>query len=858
MGFNKAISGVKIQLTDAEFILNVWEPGDDPVIGPLLSIDTETELFVDHEFPDLVMMQVTAGHRIDLVHWEHKEEYINQLLRYNTRSTIVFVNAAYDLGVLKMKCLYDLVDQRRIVDMQDRYKLWEIAERGFVRAPASLKNMTKNFLMYNLPKDDDLRLNFTRKREPSLDQLRYGAYDVAATWLLGKRMPAQPTEADSQIMGSIVLDAIARKGMRVDIERFWQLHAKFTDRLWSQLFDLEFNGYCPLLSKSSREILEDGLKALGVEVELSGITGPKMEYILLKALVHQLAPVEHFKNALLTAIYDVGREDTPLLGLYEVCEETVNRIESEFDYKLKRDRVEAAWNHLKQHMSLDDIIAEGGNTRCNPFKGKLRKRITEYVKMHVGSAFTLDTGKMVYHSNGLGLDRMAGEESLNIHAMSFLIRDICIAKAGKNPMVPEYSKEAMASYLNAKVSMYGHYTSELRDVYRGDAFMQARLTALEALNPGLVFPRTEEGKIQLSLKDKWLLVVHNVQDKVLETYIDYKHNEKLLSTYLNPDHIGKDGRIHTRFENYLKTGRTSSSKPNIQNVPGSDGIRGMYIPSDGHLLASIDYSQLELCSLAEHCIRVFGFSRLGELINAKIDVHSWFAGYTTGIVTEDNDYKGTPETRELVVKLLEDVAKKDRKNAKAANFGFPGGMKEKTFLKTQRGYGNIEITMDDCTVLRDNWFKAFPEMALYMNPEGDTLSDKEREKLGTDARFFKATNVAGVTRRRCTFNSACNFPFQSLAAVGAKRALWKVWRDPRYSDKIVNFIHDELLLELPVETAAQDVANVAALMEEAMREVITHVRIEAEGCLMERWDKEAEAVYDDFGNLTVWRPVEAA
>ena len=146
---------------------------------------------------------------------------------------------------------------------------------------------------------------------------------------------------------------------------------------------------------------------------------------------------------------------------------------------------------------------------------------------------------------------------------------------------------------------------------------------------------------------------------------------------------------------------------------------------------------------------------------------------------------------------------------------------------------------------------------LLMQPLADIVTDYDRKLFDNEyIRLYQAKNTEGVLRRKCTFNSACNFPFQSLAALGAKRALWAVWRS-KYGKYMVNFIHDEILFELPMETAAEDVLVIEKIMEDAMKKVIPDVRIKAEGCLMDRWDKEAEPVYDLFGNLTVWQPQAA-
>lgn len=855
-------------MSDRTFWLNAWEPDQDPVIGSLLSIDTETELFVAQEFPAVVMLQVTAGDRVDLVTWQDIPVYMEKLLKYNPESQIVFVNAAYDLGVLGMDELYDLVDERRIIDMMDRYKLWDISERGYVRQPASLKGMARNVLNVDLPKDDELRLNFTRAKDPTFNQLIYGSYDVMATWLLGDRIPPMPTEADSQIMGSIVLDGISRNGMLVDRGIFDALLASHTTKLHRDLAELEMQGYCPLLSGTSSDVIRAAIDYIGIERDLPLMTAPKMEYLLVQSMMASYMPLDEFRTAVNRAITNIEREECPYFTVEDMVRHTIEEMAHDMPGKLKRDKVTAAEEHAN-NMQLAALCEPAAKARINPFKaGKWRKRLNEIARGYLASQYVVSDGRRSKTTKeGLGLDDFATAKTLSVWPLAFVIRELFMTKAGSNPLIEgEFDLATFATHMQIKALRYANLGNDWSDCLKSEAFMQDRLKSIEMKN-GVTFPRTDGGKdkdpkkvkIQVSKKDMWIFKKYKIEDKLIELFIEYKHNEKLISTYLNPAHIWPDGRVHTRYENYVRTGRTSSSKPNVQNVPGSGGLRDMYIPAPGCIYASIDYSQLELCSLAQHCYRMYGFSRMLELINAKIDLHSWFAAKTMGLLTEENDYDGTTESRDRVVEILKDVPTKQRKNAKAANFGFPGGMSAKTFLRTQRGYGNIEITLEECEELRTKWFEAFPEMVHHMSPESDVVNDYDRKRLNDpNLRLSKARNIMGVLRRKCTFNSACNFPFQSLAAIGAKRALWKVWRDPRYRHRIVNFIHDELLLELPAETAADDVAIISALMVEAMREILPDVRIEAEGCLMERWDKDAEPVYDDFGNLTVWRPEEAA
>lgn len=76
--------------------------------------------------------------------------------------------------------------------------------------------------------------------------------------------------------------------------------------------------------------------------------------------------------------------------------------------------------------------------------------------------------------------------------------------------------------------------------------------------------------------------------------------------------------------------------------------------------------------MAQHCYSEYGISRMRELINADIDLHSWFAGRVLRLITPENDYNGTPESRERllpVIKHIKETQGKARQRAKAANFG---------------------------------------------------------------------------------------------------------------------------------------------------------------------------------------------
>lgn len=111
--------------------------------------------------------------------------------------------------------------------------------------------------------------------------------------------------------------------------------------------------------------------------------------------------------------------------------------------------------------------------------------------------------------------------------------------------------------------------------------------------------------------------------------------------------------------------------------------------------------------------------------------------------------------------------------------------------------------------------------------------------------------LSGRLRANATYTARHNTCFQGLAADGAKLALWRLWRA---GYRIVNFIHDEVLIELPSNaTLTVHAERVKQLMIDAMHEVVPNIRIAVECVAADSWSKEAQAIYDGDGQLLVWR-----
>ncbi len=402
-------------------------------------------------------------------------------------------------------------------------------------------------------------------------------------------------------------------------------------------------------------------------------------------------------------------------------------------------------------------------------------------------------------------------------------------------------------------------------------------------------PTTSRGALSRKTED---LEKYKGKFPFIDAYIDYQNNTKMMSFLEN---LNKE-RIHTHFTTLLNTGRTSSSSPNLQNIPRDSGLRECFIPAPGFNFIIIDYSQLELCVLAQICFDKYGYSKMKDLINQGVDLHRWFAS----IITDK------PES---------EVTDMERKQAKACNFGFPGGLGIINFLKfAKTTYGLNDISDENARELKTIWLDNFPEMKLYLR---DHLLEKHdftslefshyseeygytdenmafnifKRILGGEA-FSKqngspyseyiiewafktvlpdiAPQYAGISqgspeikneilketveiktgriRANCSYTEARNTRFQGLAADGAKIALYRLIKN---GYKVVNFIHDEFLIEVSQSSNIHEEGEkIKDIVIKGMKTVIPDVRINAELKISDCWgEPTSNFINNNSGSL---------
>ncbi len=303
--------------------------------------------------------------------------------------------------------------------------------------------------------------------------------------------------------------------------------------------------------------------------------------------------------------------------------------------------------------------------------------------------------------------------------------------------------------------------------------------------------------------------------------------------------------LHCRYEVLVESGRTSSSKPNIQNLRRIPGIREAFIPAAGSVFAVADYGGLELATMAQACIELVGYSRLADLLNEGIDPHLYFACKMLRVTYEDGRARLKPANGADPDKEIVNA----RQTGKVFLFGSPGGLGAATMVDYARALYGIVLTEDQCKQLKDLWLHLFPEFRDYFK----VVNSMVIQGRGVGQLY------TGRWRGSVTYTSACNTFFQGLGADVAKRAGWAIvrqcWgidRGPLNGCRPVAFIHDEWVLECPEGYAAEACEELRRVMIREAGVLLTGVRIDVEHLLTRRLSKKAKPVRDASGRLVPW------
>lgn len=293
---------------------------------------------------------------------------------------------------------------------------------------------------------------------------------------------------------------------------------------------------------------------------------------------------------------------------------------------------------------------------------------------------------------------------------------------------------------------------------------------------------------------------HDVLVKLIDEHpivpeiLHYRSLSKIKSTYIDSLRklIAEDERIHSSFNQTIAvTGRLSSTEPNLQNIPirleEGRKIRRMFVASDGNVLISADYSQIELRILAhiskdEHMIEAY---KNGE------DIHRM----TASKVFE------TP---------LNEVSSAQRSEAKAVNFGIVYGISD---------YGlseNLDIPIIEAKNYIDKYFEEYPKIKEYLDNAVKECEEKGYVKtlLGR-IRELPSIYSKNFNQRNFAKRAAMNTPIQGTAADIIKLAMIQVYqrlKKENLKSRLILQVHDELI----IDAKKDEVQKVRDILKEEM------------------------------------------
>lgn len=284
------------------------------------------------------------------------------------------------------------------------------------------------------------------------------------------------------------------------------------------------------------------------------------------------------------------------------------------------------------------------------------------------------------------------------------------------------------------------------------------------------------------------------QHPIIELIEQTRELSKLKNTYVDtlPEQVDENSRLHTTFnQDVAATGRLSSTSPNLQNIPirteAGRKVRDAFVPDEGKVFVSADYSQFELRLAAV----LAGDQELINDFNGDVDIHTKTA----------SDVYGIP---------MEEVTKNQRRDAKVINFGVLYGMGPHALA------ANTGMTFFEAKKFIDMYFQLRAPIRKFID---DTLEKAKTEgyveTFHGRRRPTPDVNSSNFMVREAGKRAAANMPIQGTEADLMKLAMIKV--DEKIGDLGVQVlqIHDSILIECPEQNAEK----IGKILKETMESI---------------------------------------
>lgn len=286
---------------------------------------------------------------------------------------------------------------------------------------------------------------------------------------------------------------------------------------------------------------------------------------------------------------------------------------------------------------------------------------------------------------------------------------------------------------------------------------------------------------------------------IIPAILEYRTIQKLKSTYCDGllKVVGSDGKIHSTFQQTeTRTGRLSSTEPNLQNIPVRQELgrelRKFFVSDEGNVLIDADYSQIELRVLAD----LADDENMIEAFNNDDDIHAITASQVFNMPLS------------MVTPLM-------RSRAKAVNFGIVYGIGAFSLSK------DINVSVSEARRYIDNYLNHYSGVCRYMeNVVADAKNTGYVTTLFNRRRYLPELSASNAIQRSFGERVARNMPIQGTAADIIKIAMVKVFnrlRDENMKSRLIMQVHDELIIEAPEDEYEKATLILKEEMENAVK-----------------------------------------
>lgn len=265
-------------------------------------------------------------------------------------------------------------------------------------------------------------------------------------------------------------------------------------------------------------------------------------------------------------------------------------------------------------------------------------------------------------------------------------------------------------------------------------------------------------------------------EKFCNDLVEFTKTKKLRQFFASWRKLQIDGKIRPQFNIMARTGRTTSSNPNLQQVPQNSYVRNMITAPPGWKFIECDYSQLEL-RCASFCAQD---PVMQHAYKHDEDLHA----KTTFMLFGDTS------------DLSHDEQKRKRTQAKSCNFGLLYGMSAKSLCEYAKGMG-VEMSPEEAVEYRNKFFEGYPRLIPWHN---ECIQSAENfgysQTPGGRKRYLPDIYSTDFSKRSTAQRQSINSPVQGLGSDICVSALTKITEHPEYGNTFLIYgtVHDAILV----------------------------------------------------------------